>query len=63
MTTINGQVGPYAEIESASDSFLLKMIETLQGIQKTHRHTDSAWMQASELLAPLFAEMARRQSA
>lgn len=33
-------------------------IEKLQEIQKTHKPTDSAWIQASELLQPLFARMA-----
>jgi hypothetical protein len=34
-------------------------ISKLQAIQKTHRQTDSAWIVASELLQPLFAEMAQ----
>lgn len=38
---------------------LKKEIEALQNIQKTHRPTDSAWVVASELLAPLFAKMAK----
>ena len=36
----------------------LAQIEKLQAIQKTHPTNSSAWMQASEMLAPLFAEMA-----
>ena len=39
---------------------IMNQIEALQAIQKTHPPTSSAWMQASELLAPLFAEMASR---
>ena len=38
---------------------ILAQIERLQSIQKTHPSGSSAWMQASELLAELFAEMAR----
>ena len=37
---------------------LKKEVEALQEIQKTHKPTTSAWMEASELLAPLFARMA-----
>lgn len=37
---------------------LKKEVEALQAIQKTHRPTDSAWIVASELLAPLFVQMA-----
>ena len=37
----------------------LSKIEELQSIQKTHPPTSSAWMQASEMLVPLFAEMAK----
>ena len=33
-------------------------IAALQAIQKTHKPTDSAWIVASELLAPLFHRMA-----
>ena len=35
----------------------IEQIEKLQAIQKTHPQTSSAWMQASELLQPLFAKM------
>jgi hypothetical protein len=42
---------------------ILRQIEQLQAIQKTHRTTDSAWEVAGELLAPLFEEMARREPA
>ena len=37
---------------------VLSQITELQSIQKTHPPTSSAWMVASELLAPLFKEMA-----
>lgn len=40
---------------------LLKQIEELQAIQKTHHWQSPAWQTASELLAPLFDEMAKRQ--
>lgn len=39
-------------------SFLKARIAELQEIQKTHPSTSFAWMQSSELLEPLFAEMA-----
>lgn len=37
---------------------LLAEISALQEIQKTHPQASSAWMQASELLAPKFKMMA-----
>jgi len=37
---------------------ILEQIAKLQAIQKTHKYTDSAWIQASELLLPLYAQMA-----
>ena len=37
---------------------LKAQIAELQQIQKTHKPTDSAWVVSSELLTPLFAEMA-----
>jgi len=40
---------------------LTAQIAELQAIQKTHRPTTPAWQTASELLEPLFEEMARRQ--
>jgi len=43
---------------STEVSSLKQQILDLQAIQKTHKPTDSAWMVASELLAPLFARMA-----
>lgn len=46
---------PTSEIEA--------QIAELQAIQKTHHHSQPAWQTASEMLAPLFAEMARRQEA
>jgi len=39
---------------------ILREIEGLQEIQKTHRVSDPAWQTAHELLEPLFNEMARR---
>lgn len=41
---------------------LLARIRELQGIQKTHSPKAPAWQTASELLAPCFAEMARREA-
>ena len=40
---------------------ILREIEQLQEIQKTHAPSTPAWQTASELLAPLFAEMAKRE--
>jgi len=37
---------------------VLRQIQELQDIQKTHPSDSSAWLQASEMLSPLFAEMA-----
>ncbi len=55
MNTLN------AQLANNSDAEILKEIEKLQEIQKTHRATSPAWIAASALLEPLFAEMARRQ--
>lgn len=38
-------------------------IERLQGVQRRNPPSSAAWQGASEALAPLFAEMARRQRA
>lgn len=42
---------------------LLADIGSLQGIQKRNPQSSAAWQAASTELAPLFAEMARRQKA
>lgn len=55
MNTLN------APLANNTDAQLLEEIEKLQQIQKTHRSTSPAWIAASSLLEPLFAEMARRQ--
>jgi hypothetical protein len=41
---------------------LMREIELLQNIQKQHPQQSMAWRFASRKLAPLFAEMARRQA-
>lgn len=41
---------------------ILHQIERLQAIQKGHPPTHKAWQTASEMLAPLFEEMAKRQA-
>ena len=38
-------------------SDVLKQIQKLQDIQRTHKPTDNAWIVASELLQPLFFHM------
>lgn len=40
---------------------VLAKIAKLQDIQKCHRPDSPAWRTASDMLAPLFAEMAARQ--
>jgi len=42
---------------------ILKQIELLQNIQRSHPQNHPEWMKASARLAPLFAEMAARQKA
>jgi len=42
---------------------LLEKIAFLQEVQQTHRPTSSAWLSASDALAPLFQEMASRTRA
>ena len=59
-SSIKGTIGPYDGLKGVSDGYILDKIETLQEIQKTHYWKSSAWQQASELLQPLFKEMARR---
>lgn len=51
------------DITKLSTPELLKRIEELQQIQKTRNPTTPAWKNASELLQPCFAEMARRDPA
>jgi hypothetical protein len=48
----------YEEDRAQHRTDVLSQIEQLQAIQKTHPPISSAWMQASEMLEPLFAEMA-----
>lgn len=43
-----------------TDTELMSKIKQLQAVQKTHKPTTSAWKVASELLAPLFKEAAKR---
>ena len=50
-------------LEKEATDDLLARIEVLQNIQATHPPTAKAWQTASELLAPLFREMARRTAA
>ena len=44
-------------LEASRAAFVLSQIHKLQKIQKMNRPDSSAWLQASELLAPLFEEM------
>jgi hypothetical protein len=48
------------DLQAMSTAELLGRIESLQAIQKTHGSKTPAWQNASELLQPCFAEMARR---
>ena len=41
-----------------NESHIREQIAQLQAIQKAHKPSSSAWIVASELLAPLFAQMA-----
>lgn len=57
---------PAAEMtgyESMTTEQILAEIEQLQAVQKGHPPAHKAWQTASELLAPLFQEMAKRQAA
>jgi len=63
MSAITGKIGPYADIENASTPFLESLVEKLQNLQKSHRPDSIAWNQASEMLSPIFRELARRQEA
>ena len=54
--------GRAIEIRSESIPELLGRIDQLQTIQKRYPSSAWAWQHASELLSPLFAEMARRSS-
>jgi hypothetical protein len=49
--------------ENMTTEGILSQIEKLQAVQKGHPMSHKAWQTASELLAPLFQEMARRQAA
>lgn len=51
------------KVTEMSTPALLARIAHLQLIQKTHNHREPAWQVASNLLAPCFAEMARREPA
>jgi hypothetical protein len=51
------------EIQAIPQAMLEAEIVMLQNIQKTHNSTSSAWRMASDLLQPMFEEMARRQKA
>jgi hypothetical protein len=42
---------------------LLRSIKALQAIQMRNSPKSAKWQKASEFLAPMFAEMARRQNA
>jgi hypothetical protein len=46
---------------NASTADILASIEKLQNRQKRCRPDSAEWLDLSECLAPLFAEMARRQ--
>ena len=48
----------YRGAEIMSESQIREQIAKLQAIQKTHKPSSSAWIVASELLEPLFAQMA-----
>lgn len=48
-------------LRTLSTPDLLARIGELQEIQKTHSPKTPAWQTASELLAPCFAEMAKRE--
>ena len=61
-TNLENEMNTYnmQDAHKASDAYILSLIENLQAIQKTHRYTAPAWRQASEMLEPLFKEMAKR---
>lgn len=49
------------KIPTIADAELIAQVRKLQNIQRTHAPSTSAWMQASELLKPLFKECGRRK--
>lgn len=49
------------DVQAMTTPALLARINALQQIQKTHSSKSPAWKRASELLAPCFTEMARRE--
>lgn len=49
------------EITKRTDADIIAEVESLQGIQKRNRPDSAPSLEASAELAPLFAEMARRQ--
>jgi alkyl hydroperoxide reductase subunit AhpC len=51
------------EIEQLKTSELERHIRALQTIQKRNSPKTAKWQKASEFLAPMFAEMAKRQKA
>ena len=48
-------------IRHFNTSVLKQMIRQHQDIQKVYHHSHPRWIRASEQLAPLFEEMARRE--
>lgn len=48
------------EIQNRRIADIMLEVQTLQDVQKTHRPSSAAWGKASELLSPLFDEIARR---
>lgn len=49
------------EVTQMSTAELLRAIEGLGTVQQRNAPTSAKWQKASELLAPMFAEMARRE--
>lgn len=47
-------------VEKMTEIELLRAIAALQAIQSRNAPTSAKWQKASEFLAPMFAEMARR---
>lgn len=50
-------------MEQVKTEELVRRIEELQNVQKRNSPKTQAWADASKALAPLFAEMAKRQKA
>ena len=64
MGKVNSNEGKeMASIENQTTEEIREQIEALQAIQKSCHWTAPKWGVASELLAPLFTEMAKRQQA